>query len=61
MKIFKTGQYTWWQVGLLKLSLLSLGIVIGASWPEVFEPLSTVLIFTAIILGGYAGYAWIKQ
>ncbi len=29
MKIFKTWMFKWWEVGLLKLNLLSLGIIFG--------------------------------
>lgn len=28
---------TWWQAGLLKVALLALGILIGASWPGFFK------------------------
>jgi len=29
--LFQPITFTWWQVGLLKLSLLSLGVVVGAT------------------------------
>lgn len=29
MKIFKTWTFKWWEVGLVKLCLLSLGILLG--------------------------------
>lgn len=28
---------TWWQAGLLKIALIVLGIIIGASWPGTFK------------------------
>jgi len=33
---FKTYTVTWWQVGLLKVSLIALGILIGSTWHEFF-------------------------
>jgi len=29
MKIFKTWTFQWWEVGLIKICLLSLGILLG--------------------------------
>ena len=29
MKIFKTWTFKWWEVGLIKLCLISLGIILG--------------------------------
>lgn len=29
MKIFKTWTFKWWEVGLIKICLLSLGILLG--------------------------------
>ena len=61
MHIFKNGSYSWWQVGILKLSLLSIGIAIGAYWQEIFLPYVTWLAIAGVVLGLYAAYAWIKQ
>ena len=36
MGSFKTYTVTWWQVGLLKVSLIALGILIGSTWYEFF-------------------------
>ncbi len=61
MNIFKTGSYTWWQIGLLKLTLLAIGIAIGANWPEVFVEYTTALIVVAVVLAAYLIYAWFKE
>jgi hypothetical protein len=29
MKIFKTWMFKWWEIGLIKVCLLSLGIILG--------------------------------
>jgi hypothetical protein len=36
MTVFKSFTFAWWQLGVLKLALLSLGVVVGSTWPEVF-------------------------
>ncbi len=43
MNPFKSYTLTWWQVGLLKVSMLALGLVIGATWPEEFETWTVLL------------------
>jgi hypothetical protein len=35
MDIFKTITLEWWQTGLLKIGLISLGILIGLHWPRI--------------------------
>ncbi len=61
MTIFKTASYTWWQIGLFKLSLLCIGIAIGAYWPAVFLPYLGILLITGIVLGIYIGAVWLRQ
>jgi len=34
--LFQPITFTWWQVGLLKLSLVALGVVVGSTWPGLF-------------------------
>ena len=36
MKYFKDYTLSWWQFGLMKISLIALGILIGCTWPAVF-------------------------
>lgn len=33
---FKSFTLKWWQGSLFKIALISLGIAIGANWPEIF-------------------------
>lgn len=61
MNIFKTASYSWWQIGLLKFALLSIGLAIGAYWPAVFLPYAVWLAALGALLGLYLAYAWIKQ
>jgi hypothetical protein len=36
MKLFRPCTFAWWQLSLLKLSMASLGLAVGSTWPEVF-------------------------
>jgi len=49
INLFQSYTFTWWQIGILKLALLSLGAVIGAYWHDFFEANSVVFIFLTII------------
>jgi len=35
MQIFKTWMFKWWEVGLIKLCLLSLGIILGVYFQSI--------------------------
>jgi hypothetical protein len=61
MRIFTSSTVTWWQVGILKLSVLSIGVAIGAAWPAVFSPYTAVLVGVGVVLGLYVGYVWMKK
>ncbi len=37
MNILKDFTLKWWQAGIFKIALLSLGIIIGSTWPELFR------------------------
>ena len=43
MNPFKSYVFTWWQLGLLKTSMLALGLVLGATWPGVFARWRAIL------------------
>jgi len=61
MNIFKDFTLKWWQAGIFKLALLSLGIIIGLIWPELFRGWTPFLFLLFIISEGYVGYVWLKQ
>ena len=56
MDIFRDYTFTWWQVGLFKLALLSLGIAIGAYCQATFAPYVTLLAVLGLGLGAYIGW-----
>jgi len=61
MNIFKDFTLKWWQAGIFKIALLSLGIIIGSTWPELFKGWTSLLFLIFLISGGYVGYVWWKQ
>ena len=44
-----------------KLSLLSLGIVVGATWPGVFMGWRDRLVVLFVAPAFYLSYVWLKQ
>ncbi|MBM3506574.1 MAG: hypothetical protein FJX64_02410 [Alphaproteobacteria bacterium] len=36
MNLFRSYTFTWWQIGVLKLALLGIGVLVGAAWHELF-------------------------
>ena len=61
MNIFSNSTFTWWQIGLFKLSVLTFGIAIGAYWQDVFLPYFTTLLVVAVVSGLYVAYVYFKQ
>ena len=61
MSLFKSYTLTWWQIGIFKLALLSIGSVIGAYWHDFFGANLTALVVIAVIASGYTWYAALKQ
>jgi hypothetical protein len=61
MNIFKNFTLKWWQAGIFKLALYSLGIAIGATWPEFFRGWTTLLLLVFLVSVSYVTYIWWKQ
>lgn len=59
--IFKRKAYHWWQIGLLKIAMLAIGIAIGANWPETLVPYTTQLVAGGVIVGIYLFGVWVKN
>ncbi len=61
MKIFKSYTYSWQQLTIFKLALLSAGAAIGAYWHEFFEENIVALIAITVVAGGYIWYVSLKK
>jgi hypothetical protein len=61
MNIFETFTLKWWQTGLFKLGMLTLGIAIGTYWSALFGGRLLVLTIVAAVSLAYISYVWWKQ
>lgn len=61
MKIFRDYTFTWWQMSMLKLSAMALGIAIGANFASNFLEYTTLLVVFAFVLGFYLLYVSFKS
>ena len=61
MNIFKDFTFKWWQAGIFKLALYSLGIAIGSTQPELFKGWTPFLFLLFLISVGYVTCVWLKQ
>ncbi len=52
----------WKQAMLYEMAIISLGIFIGSTWPNIFTGMIRwVLLLIFIIAGGYVSILWINQ
>lgn len=61
MKFFRPYTFEWWQMGIFKLALLSLGVALGAFWSDFFKAYMGILLAIAIVLGVYLIYISFKK
>ena len=52
-KLFGSYTYTWWQMGVFKLSLLSLGLIIGAYLASFVMSALWVFVLIAVLASSY--------
>jgi len=61
MNLFKPLTLRWWEGSLFKLSMVALGIVLGAAWPGVFSPFIPLLLILFAVPALYLSWVWWKQ
>ena len=61
MKLFKSYTYTWWQVAIFKLALMSFGAVIGSYWHEFFRDNLIIFVILWIVPAIYIWYISLKK
>lgn len=61
MNLFKNTTLTWWQVGMLKYAVLSIGIAIGAYWHDALSPYLLYFLGLGLVLSVYLTFVWFNQ
>jgi uncharacterized membrane protein YgaE (UPF0421/DUF939 family) len=61
MNLFSSRSLKWWQVGILKIAVLLIGIAIGAHWPLFFQPYTLKLVLVAAVLAIYLAFVCFKK
>jgi len=61
VNIFKSFTLKWWQAGLIKISMIALGIVIGATWSEALYEWRIVLLLLFIFPSLYFASFWLNR
>jgi hypothetical protein len=61
MRIRKSFTLKWWETSLFKISMISLGLLVGASWPQIFLQFRSVLIVLFVVPSAYLTWVWWKQ
>ena len=61
MNLFKDFTLKWWQAGIFKVALLSLGIIIGSMWPELLRGWAPFFLVIFLISVSYVTFVWWKQ
>jgi len=61
MKFFKSFTFAWWQLSLLKLSMVALGLAVGSTWPGVFAGWRDLFLILFVVTAFYLSYVWLKQ
>ena len=61
MKLFKTVSLRWWEIGLIKLSVVCIGIFIGVTWQEVFAPYAMHVLMVGLVAGIAMVLVWCKK
>jgi hypothetical protein len=59
--IFKTLKLNWFELFVLKIAILTVGILIGANWPGVVLDWATPLLIIAVVSSIYFVLVWWKE
>jgi hypothetical protein len=61
VRIFRSYTFAWWQLALLKISVLALGLAVGSSWPDFFAGWRGLLLVLFVVPAFYVTYVGIEQ
>lgn len=61
LNVFKVLRLHWYEALVLKIAILSVGILIGANWPGIVLDWATPLLIIAVASSLYAILVWWKE
>jgi len=61
MNLFKSFTLKWWEAALFKICTISLGMIVGATWANVFIPLRALLLVICILSSICVTWIWWKE
>jgi hypothetical protein len=61
MNLFRSYTFSWWQMGIIKLTLLAIGVSIGVQWESFFEMYHVFIWSIAIVGSLYGIYISLRQ
>lgn len=61
MRLFKSITLAWWQVGIIKVCLLSLGLSAGAYWSGFVYPYINLLLVVFVVSAIYLLVLWSRK
>ncbi len=56
MTLFRDYTYKWWQVGVIKVASLCVGLAVGAYWCGFFSQYLLLLLAIVVVCGVYISY-----
>ena len=59
--MFRDYTMRWWQVSLLKVSMVAFGLAVGATWPGAFEGWLLWLWLIFLLPAAYLSYVFYPQ
>ncbi len=61
MSSFKSFTFARWQLSLLKISMVALGLTVGSTWPQAFAAWRDFLVILFVVPTFYVSYVWLQQ
>lgn len=61
MNFFQSFTFAWWQLSLLKLSMVALGLTVASTWPQAFVAWRDFLVILFVVPAFYVSYVWLQQ
>jgi len=61
MKLFKSKTMGVWDIGIIKFTMLLIGIAIGSNWSYIFAPYALKIFAIALLIGLFSLFSWLKE